>query len=217
MKTDSQLQQDVMAELTWEPAVHATQIGVEVSDGVVTLAGEVGSYAEKWNAERAAQRVRGVKALAVELQVNLSELGRRSDADIAHSAQNILNWSSALPADAVKVMVEGGWLTLTGDVAWQYQRQDAESSVRYLPGVTGVSNQVGIRPPASASIVQSEIEAALRRAAYNDDPTIAVAVHGADVTLTGTVHSWAERDLATRAAWRSAGVRQVVDKMTLAY
>jgi osmotically-inducible protein OsmY len=217
MKTDSQLQQDVMAELAWEPAVHATQIGVEVSDGVVTLAGEVGSYAEKWNAERAAQRVQGVKALAVELQVNLAEPGQRSDADIARSAQNILNWSSSLPADSVKVMVEGGWLTLSGNVAWQYQRQDAEASVRYLPGVTGVSNQIGIRPSASAGVVKSDIEAALRRAASNDGQTIAVEVQGADVTLTGTVHSWAERDLATRAAWRSAGVCRVVDKMALAY
>jgi osmotically-inducible protein OsmY len=217
MKTDSQLQQDVMAELKWEPAVHAAQIGVEVKNGVVTLAGEVGSYVEKLDAERAAQRVTGVKALAVEMKVQLSEFGKRTDADIAESARNILGWTSSLPADAVKVMVEGGWLTLSGDVEWQYQRQDAADSVRYLSGVTGVSNQIAIKPSLSASVVKSDIEAALKRRAVADAKTIAVEVTGADVTLTGTVHSWAERDLATHSAWGSAGVRNVVDKMNLVY
>ena len=217
MKTDSQLQQDVMAELKWEPAVHAEQIGVEVKNGVVTLAGEVGSYTEKWNAERAAQRVNGVKALAVEMKVKLSEFGKRTDADIAESAKNILGWTSSLPADAVKVLVEGGWLTLSGDVEWQYQRQDAADSVRYLSGVTGVSNQIAIKPSLSATVVKSDIEAALKRRAAADAKTISVEVKGGDVTLTGSVHSWSERDLATRLAWGSSGVRNVVDKMNLVY
>ena len=217
MKTDAQLQQDVMAELKWEPAVHAEQIGVEVKNGVVTLAGEVGSYAEKWHAERAAQRVGGVRALAVEMQVTLSEFGRRSDTDIAASATNILGWTGSLPAGAVKVLVEGGWLTLSGDVEWQYQRQDAADSVRYLLGVTGVSNQIAIKPTLSAGVVKSDIEAALTRRAGADAKTIAVEVQGSDVTLSGTVHSWAERDLATRSAWGSAGVRNVVDNMNLVY
>ncbi|MEO8281180.1 MAG: BON domain-containing protein [Ideonella sp.] len=217
MKTDSQLQQDVMAELKWEPAVHAAQIGVEVKDGVVTLAGEVSSYYEKLNAERAAQRVAGVKALAVEMQVKVGEFGKRSDADIAQSAKNIIGWTSSLPADAVKVMVEGGWLTLSGDVEWQFQRQDAADSVRYLSGVTGVSNQIAIKPTLAATAVKSDIEAALKRRATDDANTISVAVKGGDVTLTGTVHSWDERDLAKRSAWGSSGVRNVVDKMTLAY
>ena len=217
MKTDAQLQHDVMEELKWEPAVHAAQIGVEVKDGVVTLAGEVSSYAEKWNAERAAQRVNGVMALAVELTVKLSGLGMRTDTDIARSAENILSWSSSLPADSVKVLVQDGWITLTGDVEWQYQRQGAAASVRHLAGVTGVSNQIGIQPSASASVVKADIEAALKRRAAADANTIAVEVMGTDVTLTGTVHSWAERDLATRSAWGSAGVRRVVDKMDLVY
>ena len=217
MKTDSQLQHDVMAELKWEPAVHAEQIGVEVKNGVVTLAGEVSSYTEKWNAERAAQRVNGVKALAVEMKVKLSEFGKRTDADIAESAKNILGWTSSLPADAVKVLVEGGWLTLSGDVEWQYQRQDAADSVRYLSGVTGVSNQIAIKPSLSATVVKSDIEAALKRRAAADAQTITVDVKGGDVTLTGTVHSWSERDLATRSAWGSSGVRKVVDKMNLVY
>ena len=217
MKTDSQLQQDVMAELKWEPAVHATQIGVEVKNGVVTLAGEVGSYTEKLNAERAAQRVHGVKALAVEMKVKLSESGQRTDADIAASAKNILGWTSSLPADAVKVMIEGGWLTLSGEVEWQYQRQEAADSLRYLAGVTGVSNQITIKPSASATVVKSDIEAALKRRAAADAKAIAVEVKGSDVTLTGTVHSWAERELATRSAWGSSGVRNVVDKLNLVY
>ena len=217
MKTDSQLQQDVMAELNWEPAVNAAQIGVEVKDGVVTLAGEVSSYSEKLNAERATQRVHGVKALAVEMKVKLSEFGTRTDADIARSASNILNWTSSLPTDAIKLMAEGGWLTLTGNVEWQYQRQDAASSVRYLPGVVGVSNDIVVKPSLSATVVKSDIEAALKRSAAADAKAITVNVHGADVTLTGTVHSWAERDLATRSAWGSAGVGKVVDKMTLVY
>ena len=215
MKTDSQLQQDVMAELKWEPAVHAEQIGVEVKNGVVTLDGEVSSYTEKWHAEEAAQRVHGVKALAVEMKVKLSEFGKRTDADIAGSARNILAWSSSVPADAVKVMVEGGWLTLSGDVEWQYQRQDAADSVRHLLGVTGVSNQIAIKPAASAAVVKADIEAALKRRATVDSKAITVDVKGGDVTLTGTVHSWNERDLATRSAWGSAGVRRVVDQMNL--
>ena len=217
MKTDAQLQQDVMAELTWEPAVHAAQIGVEVKDGVVTLAGEVSSYTEKWNAERAAQRVHGVKALAIEMKVKLSEFGLRTDADIAGSARNILGWTNSLPADAVKVMVEGGWLTLSGDVEWQFQRQVAADCVRDLTGVIGVSNQIAVKPPLSTMVVKSDIEAALKRRAVADAKTIAVDVKGNDVTLTGTVHSWAERELATRSAWGTAGVRNVVDRMNLVF
>ena len=217
MKTDSQLQQDVMAELKCEPAVHAEQISVEVKDGVVTLAGEVSSYVEKWTAERAAQRVSGVKALAVEMEVKLSELGKRTDADIARSAETSLSWVTSLPVDAIKVMVEGGLLTLTGDVEWQYQRQDAFDSVRHLPGVTGVSNQIAVKPSLSATVVKSDIEATLKRRAAVDANSIAVEVNGADVTLTGTVHSWAERDLAMQSAWSSSGVRNVIDKMNLVY
>lgn len=217
MKTDSQLQQDVMAELKWEPSVHAAQIGVEVKDGVVTLAGEVSSYAEKLNAEGAAQRVSGVKALAVDMKIKLSEFGKRTDADIAQSAKNILAWTGSLPADAVKVMVEGGWVTLSGDVEWQYQRQDAANGVRYLAGVIGVSNQIAIKPQPSSTVVKADIEAALKRRASADAKAIGVDVKGANVTLTGTVHSWAERDLATRSAWGSAGVRKVVDNMNLVY
>ena len=184
-------------------------------DGVVTLAGEVSSYVEKWNAERAAQRVSGVMALAVDLQVKLSEFGRRTDADLARSAESVLGWTTSVPAGAVQVLVEGGWLTLSGEVEWQYQRQDAADSVRYLPGVTGVSNQIAIKPALSASVVKSDIEAALKRRATADSKAITVGVHGGDVTLSGTVHSWAERETAITSAWGSTGVCRVVDQMNL--
>jgi len=217
MKTDSQLQRDVSTELEWEPSVHAARIGVEVKDGVVTLAGQVDSYAEKWNAERAAQRVAGVKAMTTELKVHLAGLSKRTDADVAEAVENVLEWTSSLPAGAVKVMVEGGWVTLSGDVDWQYQRQAANDSVRCLMGVTGISDQISIKPSVTATAVKSDIEAALKRTSIADAKQISVAVHGSDVTLSGTVHSWDGRDTATNSAWGTPGVRNVVDLMTLAY
>jgi osmotically-inducible protein OsmY len=216
MKTDTQLQQDVLAELEWQPAIHAAGIGVEVRDGVVTLAGVVGSFAEKWDAERAAQRVAGVKALAIDLEVKLSALGRRTDADIARSALTALGWSTTLTHDSVQVMVEGGWITLSGDADWQYQKQAATDCVRGLSGVTGVSNQMLIKPGVPMGSVQADIEAALKRVAQTDAQQISVSVTGDNVTLTGTVGSWSERDLATTTAWGTPGVRTVVDNMTLA-
>jgi len=217
MKTDSQLQQDISAELKWEPSIHAARIGVEVKDGVVTLAGQVDSYSEKWNAERAAQRVAGVKAMTTELKVHLTGLSKRTDADVAEAVENVLEWTSSLPAGAIKVMVEGGWVTLSGDVDWQYQRQAATDSVRYLMGVTGVSDQISIKPSVTATAVKSDIEAALKRTSIADAKKISVAVNGSDVTLSGTVHSWDERDTATNSAWGTPGVRNVVDRMTLAF
>lgn len=217
MKSDSQLQQDVMAELQWEPAVHAEQIGVEVKDGVVTLAGHVDSYPAKWNAERAAQRVAGVKALAVEIDVKLNGSSQRSDSDIAHSVKNVLLWTTYLPQDSVKVMVEGGWVTLTGQVQWGFQRTTAVAAVRYLAGVKGLSDQITIKPSTSAGVVKSDIEAALKRRATNEANAIKVAVNGSVVTLTGKVPSWAERDAAGSAAWASPGVTNVIDNIAITF
>jgi osmotically-inducible protein OsmY len=217
MKTDSQLQQDVNAELKWEPSVHAARIGVEVKDGVVTLAGQVDSYSEKWNAERAAQRVSGVKATTTELKVKLSSPNKRTDADIASAVENVLDWNSSFPSDAIKVMVEGGFVTLTGSVDWQYQKQAATDNVRYLLGVVGVSDQIAIKPSVTASVVKSDIEAALKRVAIADAKKISVTVHGSDVTLGGTIPSWAEREAATTSAWGTPGVCNVVDDMRISY
>ena len=215
MKSDSQVQQDVSAELKWEPAVNAAQIGVEVKNGIVTLAGHVDSFGEKWHAERAAQRVAGVKALAVEIDVKLPGSTRRSDADIAASAENALKWTTFLPADAVKIMVEGGCVTLSGELPWEYQRQMAAGAVRYLRDVTAVRNQIVIKPGVTANGVKTEIEAALKRRAGAQAHRISVEVSGGDVTLTGTVHSWSERDLARNSAWGTPGVHHVVDHMTI--
>lgn len=217
MKTDTQLQLDVNAELAWDPAIQSGDISVRVKDGIVTLAGHVGSYAEKMDAERAAWRVAGVKALAVEIDVQLGGDSTRQDVDIARSVKNVLEWTTYLPKDSVRVTVEGGWVTLAGDVNWEYQRQSAVSAVRYLLGVKGVYDQVIIKPTIFAPVVKADIEAALKRRAHKDANDISVSVDGADVTLSGKVHSWSERELATNTAWASPGVRKVVDNITLSY
>jgi len=217
MKTDIQVQEDVLAELKWEPSVNAAQIGVEVKDGIVTLAGHVNSYAEKLNAEHAAQRVSGVKALAIEMDVTLPGASKRNDADIARTAENVLQWTANLDNDCVKVMVENGWITLSGQVNWEYQRQAAAIAVRYLLGVKGVSDTIAIKPKVSSTAVKSDIEAALKRGATADAKKISVEVRGADVTLSGTVQSWSERNLARNSAWAAPGVGNVVDNMTIAY
>ncbi len=217
MKSDVQLQKDVLAELQWESSINAAQIGVEVKDGIVTLAGQVNSYAEKWDAERVTQRVAGVKALAVEIDVRLEGMNNRTDADIARSAENVLQWTTYLPRDAVKIKVEMGWVTLTGQVEWQFQRASAVSAIRYLMGVSGISDQITIKTRVSAPMIKSAIEAALLRRTHHDTHHIAVSVHGSDVTLSGTVHSWSERELARDTAWGSAGVHAVIDNTTMSY
>jgi osmotically-inducible protein OsmY len=153
MKTDAQVKQDVSAELSREPSVNAAQIVVEVEDGTVTLAGHVGSYAEKWHAGRVAQRVSGVKALAIAMDVTLPGSSKRNDADIARSAENILQWRTYLAKDCVKVQVEDGWITLSGEVDWEYQRQAAAGVIRYLIGVRGVTDHIALKPEAALSAI----------------------------------------------------------------
>jgi osmotically-inducible protein OsmY len=217
MKTDSQVQQDVIAELNWEPAVDATKVGVEVRDGVVTLAGNVSSYAEKVAAERAVQRVKGVRALTVELKVAIPGLYERTDADIARSAQQALAWTTGVPQDAIKVTVETGWITLAGAVEWDYQRRMAAAAVQYLMGVKGVSDNIEIEARVSSVAVKADIEAALNRRWHADANGISVAVHGTDVTLSGTVHTWWDREVARQSAWSAPGVSRVVDNITIGY
>ena len=215
MKTDAQLQQDVQAELRWEPALRAPQMGVEVEDGVVTLVGNVSSHAEKLAAEAAALRVTGVKALAVAIEVKLSELSQRTDTDIARSVHTALEWNTFAPKVGIKAMVEGGWVTLSGEVDWQFQKQAAEGVLRFMVGVTGVSNHLVIKPKLSLTAVKSDIEAALQRRAAKDSLKIIVAINGSDITLSGTVSSADERKLATSAAWGTPGVHNVIDSIEL--
>lgn len=217
MKTDTQLQSDVMAELKWDDAVNATKIGVEVSDGVVTLSGHVDNFSQKWSAERAAQKVCGVKALAVEIDVKLQSSSHRSDTDIARTAENVLEWTTNWPKNHVKVMVESGWVTLSGELDYEYQREMASSAVRHLMGVVGVSNQTTVKATLTTVHVKDEIKAALKRRALTDADEIVVTVDGGKVTLSGVVHSWSERDMVSDSVWNTAGVTTVNDNISVAY
>jgi osmotically-inducible protein OsmY len=217
MKTDLQLQQDVLAELHWEPSVHAENIGVEAKDGVVTLAGHVMTYQEKYHAEKAARRVMGVRALAVEIDVKLASSGIRNDSDIANSAKNALQWMSTPLGNKVNVTVEKGWITLSGQTEWQFQKLAAAVAVRYLMGVNGVSNQIILQPGTKLSAAKADIEAALVRRAHTDAGKINIDIDGSTLTLTGNVSNWTERDTAKEAAWSTPGVTSVVDKMTMTF
>jgi osmotically-inducible protein OsmY len=217
MKNDVDLQRDVFDELKWEPAVHSTDIGVIVKDGVVTLEGVVDSYPEKWAAERAAKRVSGVKALALELEVKLPGSGKQTDADIAEAAENALKWDVLVPQDRIKVTVEKGFLTLEGQVDWEFQRSAAKRAVQYLMGVQGVANAITVKPKVAPSDVKTQIEAALKRNAVLDAQQISVQADGGKVTLRGNVRSWAERDEAEAAAWAAPGVNEVKDLIAVTY
>ena len=216
MKSDSQLQKDILEELKWEPSVNEANIGVEVKDGIVTLAGHVDSYAEKYHAEKAAQHVPGVRAVAVEIDVKLLSHAKRTDGDVALAVKNMLDWNVFLPHDAIKVQVEDGWVTLRGSVNSDYQRLSAAISIRYLNGVTDVSNEVEITPKVNVATVKSDIEATLKRRALEDANAIHVEVHDDVVTLSGTAHSFAELQLVRVAARNSPGVGKVKDNMRLA-
>jgi osmotically-inducible protein OsmY len=215
MKTDTQLKYDILSELEWEPSLNASQIGVEVKDGVVTLAGHVDSYGEKWHAERAVERVAGVRALAVEIAVQLPGSSKRSDTEIAHIAESALKWQTFLPEGAIQLMVESGWITLSGHVDWEYQRQAANTAVRHLLGVKGVNDEIVIKPILSANNVKANIESALQRRAMSNAQKITVVLDGGDVTLTGKVNSWSEREQAWNSAWGTAGVEKVVNNITV--
>lgn len=215
MKTDSQLHRDVMAELQWEPSVNAAEIGISGSEGVVTLTGTVGSFAEKYRAERVAKRVAGVHAVANDIQVSLPGISERSDADIARAAVNALKWSVVVPHDRIKVTARQGYLTLEGDVDWQHQKTDAEDAVRNLMGVKEVTNLITVKPQVSPTDVKAKIEAAFRRSAVLDAQQIAVEASDGAVTLRGTVRSHAERDEAERVAWAASGVTRVESHLTV--
>lgn len=216
MKTDKQLQEDVLAELAWEASVNAAHIGVEVDQGVVTLTGHVESFGEKWGAERAAKRVNGVRAVAIEMDVKVKDAMKRTDADMALAAVNALQWLSTIPKNAIQVSVEHGTITLAGSVAWEYQREAAVSAVRGLLGVRGILNQIVVKPKVNLTAVKNEIEAALKRRAALDAQEITVSVDGEVITLGGKVHSWAEKNLAINSAWNTPGVKSVVDKLVFA-
>ena len=215
-KSNTQLQQDVLQELKYEPSVNAAEIGVTAADGIVGLSGNVKSYAEKYAAVRAAERVFGVKAVTDEMKVDLPAFHVRNDEDIARAAINGLQWDVWVPADHIKVKVDHGWITLEGEVDYKYQQTEAEDAVRTLTGVRGVTNLVQVRKPSvSTSEVKAKIEQALQRAAEVDSDRIKVTVQQDRVTLKGTVSSWAERHAAEHAAWSAPGVVTVEDDLVI--
>ena len=212
----TKLQHYVQEELEWEPSIDAANIGVAATDaGVVTLSGTVSSYAEKITAERAAKRVAGVRAIADEIEVQPINSSRHSDTAIAQSVLRTLEADIAVPHEKIRVQVEGGWVTLSGEVALQFQRSAAEHAVRRLEGVRGVKNDIRlqVRPALDPADVKSQIVAAFRRSAEIDARDIAVGVRNGTVTLRGTVKTWAERDEAERAAWAAPGVLAVEDEL----
>jgi osmotically-inducible protein OsmY len=215
MSSDSDLKRAVLDELSWEPSVNAAHIGVTAHTGIITLTGHVENYSHKMGAERAASRVKGVKAVAEEIEVKLPFDIKRSDEDIAAAAVDRLGWNSSLPADAIMVKVQKGWVTLSGNVGWHFEMEVAENDVRALSGVIGVSNQVVVKPPVNASNVKNDIEQALRRSWYYDPDTIQVAAQGGKITLSGKVSTWNARRLAGSTAWSAPGATTVENDITV--
>jgi len=215
IRSDEEIQRDVLAELRWDARVQPNEIGVAGKDGVVTLAGFVDSFIKKWAAEEAAHRVRGVKAVANDIEVRLPSFGERTDADIAAAAVRALEWDALVPVDKIKITVSKGWVTLEGEVDWHYQKEDAERVVRRLTGVKGVSNLIAVKERPTPSELKEKIEQALVRSAETDAQRIKVEVQGKKVILKGTVRSWAEREEAERAAWLAPGVTEVDDRIAV--
>jgi len=213
--TGKLLRQYVIDELDFDPSFDSANVGVAVENGVVTLTGHVGSYAEKIAAEKAAQRVKGVHAVAQEIEVRYPEQKKTADDQIAERAVAIIGWDAMVPVDAVMVKVQKGWVTLTGNVEWQYQRTAAESAIRRLSGVIGVTNLIEVKPRIQPQNIKAKIMEALKRNAELEADSIRVTVKDDKVTLEGTVKAWFERGIAERAAWSAPGVKSVEDRLSI--
>ena len=216
MTTDSDIKRDVEAELRWDPDIDASDIGVAVKDGVVTLSGFVRSYSQKYEAEREAMKVKGVRGVANDIEVKLPSLNQRADPEIARDAVAAIKRELPYSGEHIQVVARNGWLTLEGEVEWKFQSDRAEKAVRRTKGLKGITNLIRLKPRATPSEVKQRIEEALNRSAALDAQKITVETVGGEVTLRGTVHSWTERREAERAAWRAPGVVRVDNKITVA-
>lgn len=215
MKTDSEIKNDVLSELLWDPLVSETKVGVTVNEGVVTLTGHLDTYAEKVAAKRSAERVSGVKAIAVEIDVIPAGIHQRSDTEIALAVEHALSWNTSVPQDRVKVTVEKGWVTLAGDLDWNFQRRAVERMVRPLKGVVGITDNIQLKTLPIPLKLQERIQEALTRQAMREARRIEVSVEGSEVTLRGHVHSWAEKNAAEGATWSAPGVVRVNNQLTV--
>jgi osmotically-inducible protein OsmY len=215
MKSDSEIERDVRDELKWDPDLDASDIAVSVKDGVVTLAGFTKSYTDRLEAELAAKRVAGVRAVANDIEVRLPAIDQRPDPDIARDAVSALKAELPISHDRIKVIVKDGWVTLEGAVEWQYQKTTAENAVRKVKGVKGVTNVVTVKPKVQPSELQHKIMEAFKRNAEVDANRITVEANGSEVILKGTVRSWIEREEAERVAWSAPGVTKVEDRIVV--
>jgi len=215
MRSDADIKRDVEDELRWDPDVDPTDIGVAVKDGVVTLTGFVRSYYQKWEAEIAAKRVAGVVGVANDLEVRLPGVDERPDPEIARDAVAEIRIQLPVSAESIRVVVKDGWVTLEGDVEWNYQREIAENAVRRLRGVRGISNLIKVKPKVEASELKHKIEEAFRRHAEIDAQRVTVEVNGSEVILRGVVRSWAERQEAERVAWSAPGITKVDNRIVV--
>jgi len=215
MKSDRQIELDVKDELQWDPDLDATDIAVTVKKGVVTLAGFVRSYADKYEAESAAKRVAGVLGVANDIEVRVPSIDERPDPEIARDAVAAIKGQLPISSENIKVIVKNGWVTLEGTVEWQYQKNTAETAMRRLKGVRGVTNSIVLKPRAEPSDIKRKIQEAFRRSAEVDANRIAVEASGSEVILKGTVRSWIEREEAERVAWAAPGVTKVEDRIVV--
>jgi len=206
---DSEIRRKVIAELDWDPSIDSSAVGVAVKDGVVTLSGSIANYWQKKEAERVVKRVAGVKAVAEDLTIKLPGTATRSDVDIAQSVVSGLRFNVAVPRDRIQVTVEDGWVTLEGEVEWQYQKSAAENAIKHLMGVKGVTNSISIKPRVSAADVKAKIEGAFARRAQLDANQIRVESSDNKIILRGSVRSWDEKEQAEQAAWAAPGVTKV--------